>query len=660
MQAVPEINRPVPLQLSRGGRELARRYRQGWKPADRRPIYEWAADNVILPPGGVYGIPGAFDVSHSSHLVDVFHAFQDIHTRQVNVLKAIQTGGSLFFDVSFQWIFGNAPAPTLWAFQSDDDAMEHYTTRIEPTFREGPLASKYETDRKKRRGHFHWPHMELYMVGANANSLQNKSIKYLSLDECWRYAPGLIYEAFGRTEFYKHNCKIVCISQAGEQDSDWHAVSEDALQHDRHALCMNPKCRHLMPLEFFLKMEQDPNEYAGLVFESKRLPSRRRDTDHAAATAAFRCPKCGHRHPDTPQTHDWINETGRYVSKNPDNPGVAKTFRWTSLLGRSFGQQAKHFTAALNERDEGSLDALKKVYQKRAVLHWNDSLGVRRVEIETADYKKANLAASQFDRAFLTSDYQQGSGDDTEHYLYVARGWNADGSSRLIAEGRAETHDNLDEVATKLGIPPACVFKDGGENQSIMAQRAAEHGWKLLIGHTAKSYPWKIRQGRSKPRVVQRPYSRPKMVDPLKGRRGQKRVYVPAFLWSNPTIKDILWKLRHGQGRPWEVPADVSPDYKKQIDSERKDPKTGIWKPHSAKTPNHFWDCECMQVVAAIMDKKLVFETTEDFDQAEPATVATSTPPAEPAPPPEAPSAKPKKAAYQKPPYAQPDQLALF
>lgn len=650
MLQIPSDNRALPPKVSRGLSALARNYRQGWRVPDRRPIYEWARENVILPSGGTYAIPGRFDVGYSTHLVDVFHAFADLHTRQINILKAIQTGGSLGADVFFQWIYGNSPGPTLWSFQSDDDAMEHFTSRIEKTFQAGPFADRYE-QRSKRRGHFQWSHLDLYLVGANLNSLQNKSIRYVILDECWRYAPGLIYDAIARTEFYKQVCKIVTISQAGLVGTDWEAVSGDGLQLNRHAVCMNPSCRHEMPLEIFLRMEQDENDYAGLVFESKRLPNGRRDTDHAAATAAFRCPRCGYRHPDTPEVHDHFNASGLYKAENPEHSGVAKTFRWTSILGRSFGHQARVYTAALNEKDAGKLEPLKAFYMKRAVLHWKDELGIDRVEVKTSDYKKSEEIA-EFYLVFLTADYQEGTGDDTEHYIYVVRGWNADGSSRLVTEGRAETFDDLLELADRLGIPPKCCFKDGGDRTIQLATRAAPYGWNLLKGDDKRFYPWKVidrRSGRRK--TVYKVYSRPKPVDPFKGKRGQKRVAVPLYLWSNPTIKDALWKHRHGTAAAWEVPADVSEDYKKGIDSERKDPKDGRWKP--IKKNNHPWDCECMQIVAAAMAKILNYDDDPEEEKAAETAAREAAPPT-PSPAPKPPRARPL------PPYAQPDQLALF
>jgi len=71
--------------------------------------------------------------------------------------------------------------------------------------------------------------------------------------------------------------------------------------------------------------------------------------------------------------------------------------------------------------------------------------------------------------------------------------------------------------------------------------------------------------------------------------------------------KNILWRLRHGHGAAWEIPADVSPAYRNQIDSEArrefKNAKTGQTEEKWVKVrrANHLWDCEVYQVAAALV-----------------------------------------------------------
>lgn len=65
-------------------------------------------------------------------------------------------------------------------------------------------------------------------------------------------------------------------------------------------------------------------------------------------------------------------------------------------------------------------------------------------------------------------------------------------------------------------------------------------------------------------------------------------------------MKDILHELRSGRASAtWALPDDAPQNYIKQMQSERRNDK-GVWE-QIGKMPNHFFDCEVMQVCAAVM-----------------------------------------------------------
>ena len=87
------------------------------------------------------------------------------------------------------------------------------------------------------------------------------------------------------------------------------------------------------------------------------------------------------------------------------------------------------------------------------------------------------------------------------------------------------------------------------------------------------------------------------------------------FYWSNLNVKDILSRLRRNQnpekGPTWEVPDDIDDDYRSQMESEHRVNLNGTWRwKQIGQRPNHYWDCECMQVVAAVMLKIIGREFT--------------------------------------------------
>jgi len=87
-------------------------WRAAWQKPDRRPIYEWAHDNLILPPS--YAIQGRFDVSVTRPMIAVFDAIQNMMVRKVRFRKPPRFGGSLIADISIPWVCCNAPGPIGW------------------------------------------------------------------------------------------------------------------------------------------------------------------------------------------------------------------------------------------------------------------------------------------------------------------------------------------------------------------------------------------------------------------------------------------------------------------------------------------------------------------------------------------------------------------
>jgi len=90
---------------------------------------------------------------------------------------------------------------------------------------------------------------------------------------------------------------------------------------------------------------------------------------------------------------------------------------------------------------------------------------------------------------------------------------------------------------------------------------------------------------------------------------GSDSLKAPYFFYSNEGVKDKLASLRQPEATPaWEVPRDVSADYKKQMIAEhKKDVVNATTKQVQQRwvkiggRPNHFWDCECIALASAML-----------------------------------------------------------
>lgn len=625
-------------------------FSEGWSVPDRRPMYEWARDKIDLPRSS-YRIPGPFDVDRSRYMRFPMELLVNDEVRQLNALKAVQSAGSLIADVFFPWILDNAPGPTMWNFQTDDDADVHWNARIVPTFKNGPLRKIYEQARKTKDFHQFGP-LDLYIHGANMSNLQGRSIKYLINDEVWLWEkkkPGLLGEALARTEAFKFICKIFNISQAGDVEDEWDNEWQAGKRFDWSVRCK--KCDFLHPFDFFARRHHDRKQYAGVVYDRKKRADGSRDSDLARDTARYVCPRCGHEHEDNANTWDYFNNVGEYVTRDPAKGMRNVSTRWTALVSGGYGELAEEYVKALDARDTGTVEKLKKFHQKKAVIPWEEFLGEPIAEITTGSFAKGAEWEDEEIR-FMTMDYQEGSGDEGEHWWYDIRAWSRCGS-RLIDEGRAWTAGELRDKQLAHKVRDVCCMMDGADLPRYLAGICIRYGWSLLVGSDHDDFTHHLPSSPN----VKLPYSEPTGVDPRKGQTGQKQRYVRRWLWSNPTVKDILWRLRHGKGMPWEVPSDVSAEYLEQIDSEKRkayfDKNTGQKKFRwvKFKKDNHHWDCECMQVVCALMHKILVYDDESEANEREEQRAAASLRDRQRA---EAAKAKRKPA-----PYATEDQMSL-
>ena len=624
--------------------ELDRAWRSAWAKPDRRQIYEWGRSELHL--NGDYRTKGMFHVETSRHLIMPFEAAKDDAVRMINLLKGIQTAGSLIGDVFFHWALKNQPAPMMMTYQSDDDGEQHYATRIEPTLKATECNRDQHARLRRKRDLYQFPAMNVYFQGANMNSLQRKSVRYEVNDEVWDWRAGMLAEAWGRTEGFAEICKIFNISQGGEEGTDWEHCWNSGRRHEWGARCQ--KCDTLQPLLFFGKMVNDPETRAGIVWDEKLDRSGRRDIDRTAATARFRCVHCGHDHPNEPTTWEHFNETGEYICLDPERSKTNMSFHWGSIVNGRYDALVAEFLRAVEIKEQGNTGPLKKFYQKKLAQMWSESAAEEKIVLRTGEYLKESVFTTGYKHQpidgevnrCITADFQEGKGKDGRHFKIVARAWRDGGASRLLWEGRLNAVEKLYELQIALGVRSTCVCVDGGHARNEVATWCAHYGWTVLIGDDPDDFPHKPKKRGDKP--IRLPYSAKFKIDPRRGKVGQGTRLAPAFYWSNPAVKNITWNLRHGRGARWELPKDLSEAYKAEIDTEvRKrtlDKKTGrpryVWVQLSED--NHAWDCENMQTVFALMAgilSAVIEEEEAPPEDEKPAPPTAKKPPAPPVAP---------------------------
>ena len=586
-----------------GAERLEAIWREAWRPPDKAPPWQWAERHINAIPYSP--VPGRFRSENSPWIREVMETMVDPAVRQVCVLASVQSSKTIAAELCLCYVIANLPGPTLWLNETDEDAKDQSEARLQKLFDEcPPVRALYPANpHHKRNRTIHFANgMPLWVVGAhNKTNLQRRSIRWILADECWQFPSGHMAEAEARVTAFGWLGKCIWMSQGGEEDDDFHRKFLTTDQREWTFECL--ECGHRQPF----KWEQV--EWS----KSARDDFGEWDFEEVRRTAALRCEACGRHYEDSDRARRELNATGRFVRMNPKAAAQNVGFHWNALCAMSWGQLAEFYLRAKAAARKGDVSLLQQFYQKRLGLPWREYVEDYKLEITKSGYKRgeswedegaidprtgAVLAAPLPERKgliplrFLTVDCQ------LDHLFLVVRSWSADGSSRLVWNERVLTFTDAEEVQERFGIHPSLVFVDAGYATYDVYRECARRGWVALIGDRRLVFPHKSRSGQR----IQRFYS-PRRKVVLTHRQSCVVHY-----WSNLNIKDTLARLRRNQdpaaGPTWEIPDDVDDDYLAQMESEQRVKERGqwMWKQIGSRS-NHYWDAECLQVVAATMLK---------------------------------------------------------
>lgn len=594
--------------MSKLGNVLA----EAWRPIDRRTPWQWGEENVreiTYSPK-----PGPFRTDTTPWIREPMEAIVNPSVKLVSIIAAVQASKSLLAEVALSYIVANLPGPTLWLNQNDDEAYDTLETRLLELFKYTPpvknLMSASRTKSKKDFTKFN-NGMTLWVRGAyNKKNLQRRSIRWVFGDETWQWPTGNMAEAEARTTAFGWLGKCVFFSQGSEWEDDTH---KKFLSTDQREWCY--KCPHCG--------EYSPYRWEDVEWDSSAKDDETGEWDYEKinSSTALKCPHCGEYIADTDKNRYLLNQNGKYISQNPKASQQKVGFHWNSLCSMSWGALAEMYLRAKKAADIGDISDLKNFYQKRLGVFWQELTEDFHFDVESSGYKlgeewdeesainrKGAIVSPPFDTGesgnplivsklrFLTVDVQQTC------FYAVVRSWTAEGSSRLLWYDKLTSWEDIEALAQRFKINPSFVFIDCGYATQEVYRKCAQNGWYALRGDNKASYLFN-----DNGQKVYRFYSPVRTVYLGTKTNGEPMVAKMLF-WSNLNIKDALNKLKRNQnpsrGVTWELPSDISDDYLKMLDSEHRIKKgnTFVWE-QIGRRPNHYWDCEAMQVVVAFMLK---------------------------------------------------------
>lgn len=570
-----------------------------WRLPERIPPWKWCEENVKNIPYSP--IPGHFKSANSPWVREAMEAMSDPDIRLVSIVAPVQSSKTIGAELCLCYIVANFPGPCLWLSQTDADAKDQAEARLHKLFSECDAVKKlFPADRHKKKTQtvFFSNGMTLWVLGAHAKSnLQSRSIRWLIGDETWQWPNGHMQQAEARVTAFGWLGKCIFLSQGGTENDDTHRKFETTDMREWEFKC--PKCGKYQPYKWS-NIEWDKNYRDG---------EGRMDFAKVRSSVRLVCEFCKHEIADSDANRKLLNSSAKFVPQNPNAPATKAGFHWNSLASMSWGELAEMYLRAKESCRRGDMEDLKNFYQKRLALPWGDLEEDFTLDISPSGYRMGDDWESEgavgakgailppphenknrVRLRFLTVDVQM------DHFYAVVRSWACDASSRLVYCAKLQTWEDVEILQNRFGVFPQLVFVDAGYSTFEVYRNCAKHNWTALMGDGRRDFPHRVNG-----KITQRFYSTAR--HPLVSDRKCRMHY-----WSNLGIKDTLARLRSNQnpdeGSTWEVPSDVPEEYLKMLDSEQRVKNGNSWEWRQiGKRPNHYWDCEAMQVCAAYMMK---------------------------------------------------------
>ena len=483
----------------------------------------------------------------------------------------------------------------------------------EPVFRLWPSG----LDRNKATaGLVIFPHLNYIMQGVEGKGrLESDTIHVQINEEVHEWGPGYLQLADNRLKRVSFP-KQVNISTGGVVADQLHQRHLQGTMQNRVETC--PGCKGL----FFPFIRTTEGKFGGLRYDASR--GRRKDGSYSyegiEATLYLECNLCGHQMRDDPRERKQralAAEWGPFM--NPEATGRHRSIRMTAAgcYGRPWIDLIKSKHEALRAMRYGDRTVFKNYVQREEADFWDESYrpdsGVLRV---TKGLKKREGIPDR-DYRLMTGDPQRGVSRDGEssHYWAVIRDWkrmeNGQLWSRLVWEGKLSLDEDFDAKrkeynVSKDNFSSPMVMVDSGDRATTVYKFCARYHYAAIKGESRDDYSHDVfNDDYEVVSKVQRVYGPEQTVEAFFGdHAGGRPIEVPFTRYSKRGLRISMQDVLAAEEIDFEVPDDVSLDYKKHWDAEGVEDVTRpdgsierVFKQYAPR--NDLYVCELYQLLFA-------------------------------------------------------------
>ncbi|MDE2019952.1 MAG: phage terminase large subunit family protein [Patescibacteria group bacterium] len=477
-----------------------------------------------------------FEIDTCRQLIGPFQAMADPNVQLIDMRKATQTLGSLFWDMGVHFLLVHSHYSRIISLlENEEKALVYCDSRFMDTLKKNPdlmpvlpTGVKRHDDKKTdilfRNGKL------IRVCGLNESNASSLTWQVVIISEFWQHGrDGLLFKAIDRAKQVADK-KIILESQAGLAGDDEEEIWKRCRQVPVTWTCPfcgrpqnfstnGPTIRRpddFKPSEFALikpmsdkwdelfrnikTPEQDftspkPGTYAGLKTpKSSKEIKDDADLQATAAQAYLECFHCGIRMADTQNLRYKLMESysQEYQDVTPYGkitpPGLEVGF-WNPepvSVTVKFSETMQAFVTAIKSSESGNYLPLQIFYQSRWAKPWNPSISDRRMlETVPGSYETdpAKMMPDFFAR-YMGVDSQKrldvpANQSVVGSFWYVIREFDKFGNSRQLARGFADSWDSWISEQKKWKVPNARVAIDASWMTPQIERRAASE-YELL------------------------------------------------------------------------------------------------------------------------------------------------------------------------------------
>lgn len=584
---------------------------------------DWCCENLVFDEPNNRG---PFTLAGREYMREAIDDWADPNITDQTEVYGSQTGKTSGIMGGAAWTLYNEPSRFKWVMPTRDLVRSFSKKRWMPMLRKSPLFAEIIPSGAKR---FDFSTVSQTIAGSlidfswsnSPTALSSDPCRVVILDEVDKFNEGGGKEADSvslaeqRTKNSTNPKRVKTSTPTLVEGLIW----QEFLKTDqRRRFLPCPFCTKFMVLIWsknFTTFKLTGEEAEVKWDKEARKEGGTWDLERVEKSARFVCPHCaGHIHDGHKTLMDRRGVWRPTAKGAPGSRGRQLSSLYAASAEANIGKLAIKFIKSQQSLTglQGFINGdLAEPYESQDTRGQRTEIISSGIEV-TAEWKK-----------LMTVDCQARA----PYFYGVARAWNG-GSSTGLRAFTADTIEEVRDVQVAENIQDVGVVLDSGFGAKSDAEvygscarfcefrriktRIEAIGWMPAKGMPGRKR-WRQREG-----DAMIPYYL-RDIDPFLGTAQGGKVVMSLFEFSGDFFKDILDSLRKGRGKnKWGVCDEVAKceEYWRHMDGEFKtsihNPRTGKvsweWKARGKHWPNHWFDCETMQIAVANFYKFLNIE----------------------------------------------------